>query len=78
MFTIWGKDKCGLCKKIIMVLELLGKDFDYLVLDDDFTAEEFTAKFPGKIQFPQVEMDGKHIGDCQETIEYLKEHRILT
>jgi|TARA_B100000035_G_scaffold6753_1_gene5939 glutaredoxin len=78
MYVIWGKAKCGLCKKIVMVLELLGKEYDYLELDADFTEDEFTTKFPGKNQFPQVELNGKHLGDCQEAIEYLKEHRILT
>ena len=44
-----------------MVLELVGKEYDYLELDGDFTEDEFTTKFPGKNQFPQVELNGKHL-----------------
>tara|TARA_B100000287_G_scaffold146164_1_gene137900 strand:- start:3406 stop:3639 length:234 start_codon:yes stop_codon:yes gene_type:complete len=77
MYVIYSKPDCGYCKKIEMVLELLGKDYDIKVLDVDFTAEEFEERF-NSIQFPQVELDGKSLGDCNQTIAYLKEHRILT
>jgi len=78
MFTIYGKEDCGFCQKIKLVLELLGKEYVYKEIYTDFTEEEFLAKFKGKTAFPQVEFDGKHIGDCQQTIQYLKDHRVLT
>jgi len=78
MYTIYGKKNCGLCRKIIMVLELLGKPYSYKELEVDFTEQYFMDKFPGKNQFPQVMLDEKHLGDCNETIAYLKEHRILS
>ena len=58
-------------------MELLGKEYDYLILGDDFTEKDFTKKFPNKTLLPQVEYDGKYIGNGNETIQYLKEHRIF-
>ncbi len=63
--------------KLIMVMELLGKEYDYLILGDDFTEDEFEEKFPNKTLLPQVEHDGTYIGNGNETVKYLKEHRIF-
>ena len=48
MFTIYGKPKCGLCVRLKMVLDLLGKDYEEKVLGIDYTVEDFESKFPGK------------------------------
>jgi glutaredoxin len=77
MFTIYGKPKCGLCVRLKMVLDLLGKDYEEKVLGIDYTVEDFESKFPGKNLFPQVELDGKYIGNGNETVAYLKEHRVF-
>tara|TARA_B100001142_G_scaffold316296_1_gene355931 strand:- start:9698 stop:9931 length:234 start_codon:yes stop_codon:yes gene_type:complete len=77
MFRIYGKEGCGSCQKLIMVMELLGKEYDYLILGDDFTEDEFEEKFPNKTLLPQVEHDGTYIGNGNETVQYLKEHRIF-
>ena len=77
MFTIYGKPKCGLCVRLKMILDLLGKDYEEKVLGIDYTEEDFVQKFPGKNLFPQVELDGKYIGNCNETVSYLKDHRVF-
>ena len=77
MFTIYGKQDCGVCHKLKMVMELLGKDYDYLLLGEDYTEEEFEKKFPGKTLMPQVELNGEYVGNGNETVQYLKEQRIF-
>tara|TARA_B100000519_G_scaffold102557_1_gene88971 strand:- start:171 stop:404 length:234 start_codon:yes stop_codon:yes gene_type:complete len=77
MFTIYGKNECPMCFKIKTVLELLGKEYVYKELNIDYTEEEFETKFPNTLSLPQVVMDGKNLGNANETLKYLKEHRIL-
>ena len=77
MFTIYGKDECPMCFKVKVVLEMLGKEYEYKELDKDYTTEEFECKFPNTISLPQVVLDGKTLGYGNETLKYLKEHRKL-
>ena len=77
MVTIYGKNECPMCFKIKTVLELLGKEYVYKELNIDYTEEEFETKFPNTLSLPQVVMDGKNLGNANETLKYLKEHRIL-
>ena len=77
MFTIYGKDESPMCFKVKVVLEMLGKEYEYKELDKDYTTEEFESKFPNTISLPQVVLDGKTLGNANETLKYLKEHRIF-
>ncbi len=77
MFTIYGKEGCAVCTKLQMVFDMVGKDYEYLLVGVDYTEEEFETKFPNSKSFPQVELAGKHIGDAQKAIRYLKEHRVI-
>ena len=71
MFTIYGKDECPMCFKVKVVLEMLGKEYEYKELDKDYTTEEFESKFPNTISLPQVVLDGKTLGNANETLKYL-------
>lgn len=77
MFTIYGKEGCSVCNKLIMVMDMIGKEYEYKLLGLDYTEEDFEKRFPGKTMFPQVELAGEYIGDCKRTIGYLKEHRVI-
>ena len=77
MFTIYGKDECPMCFKIKTVLELLGKEYEYKELDIDYTVEEFESKFPDVKSVPQIILDGKVLGDANQTLKYLKEHKVI-
>ena len=77
MITIYGKDECPMCFKVKVVLEMLGKEYEYKELDKDFTEQEFKSMFPNTISVPQVVMDGKTLGNANETLKYLKEHRLI-
>tara|TARA_E500000331_G_scaffold357185_1_gene417938 strand:- start:4201 stop:4434 length:234 start_codon:yes stop_codon:yes gene_type:complete len=77
MFIIYGKEDCPMCFKIKTVLELLGKDYEYKELDVDYTTEEFEEKFPNTLALPQIIFNDKHLGDANQTLKYLKEHRVI-
>lgn len=76
-FIVYSKENCPYCYKVQQVLELCGKDFTTLSLGKDFTKEEFYARFGEGSTFPQVELDGKYIGNCNETVAYLKDQRMI-
>ena len=46
-------------------------------LNQDYTVQEFESQFPHTLSMPQVVLDGKNLGNANETLKYLKEHRIL-
>ena len=42
MFTIYGKNECPMCFKVKVVLEMMGKEYEYKELDKDFTEQELS------------------------------------
>ena len=77
MYTVYGKNECPACFRVKMCLDLLGKKYEYKELNKDFTVEEFEEKFPNVLSVPQVVLDGKTLGNANETLKYLKEHRLI-
>ena len=76
-FVIYSKDGCSYCEKVRKVLELTGSTFVVYNLGEDFTKEEFIAEFGKGSTFPQVSCEGKKIGGSIETIQFLKEKRVI-
>ena len=46
-------------------------------LGDDFDRESFYGQFGNGSTFPQVVIDHQNIGGCFETVEYLKEKKLV-
>ena len=76
-FVIYSKDGCSYCEKVKKVLELTGSTFVVYNLGEDFTKEEFIAEFVEGSTFPQVSCEGKKLGGSIETIQFLKEKRVI-
>jgi glutaredoxin len=76
-FTVYTKDDCPYCYKVKQALELCGKNYVTYNLGENFTKEQFYAEFGEGSTFPQVVIEGNHIGGCTETIQYLKELSII-
>jgi glutaredoxin 3 len=76
-FIVYSKEKCPYCYKIKQVLELTGTQFVSYNLGDDFTREEFYAKFGKGSTFPQVVCDNEKIGGCVDTIKFLRERQVI-
>ena len=71
-FIVYSKPECSYCYKVKTVLELCGQEYELQNLDEHFTREEFYSKFGSESTFPQVVVDGSHLGGCTDTIQYLK------
>ena len=66
MITIYGKPRCTYCDAAKRLCEQKGLDFEYKMLDADYTAEELFEKVPNARTFPQIFIDGNSIGGFQE------------
>ncbi len=76
-FAIYSKDGCPYCDKVKQVLELTGSKFVVYNLDQHFDKDAFYEEFGQGSTFPQVVCDGKKIGGCVDTIQYLKEQKVI-
>ena len=73
MITVYSKPQCPYCVKAKNLAEREGLDFDYYMLDEDFTREELFEKFPTARTFPQITIDGQSIGGFTEFDTHINE-----
>lgn len=76
-FTVYSKDDCPYCYKVKQVLELTGHDFVVYNLDEHFTGKQFYSEFGEGSTFPQVICDDKKLGGCTDTVNFLREQKIV-
>ena len=76
-YTIFSKDGCPYCEKIKQVLELTGSRLVVYTLGEQFDRDAFYGEFGEGSTFPQVVVDGKKLGGCTDTIQYLKENQVI-
>ena len=76
-FTVYSKPGCPYCEKIVEVLELSQLNHVIYTLDKDFNRPSFYGEFGEGSTFPQVVVDGKKLGGCVDTIQYLKENQVI-
>ena len=76
-YTVLSKDGCPYCEKIKQVLELTGSNFVVYTLGEQFDRDAFYGEFGEGSTFPQVVVDGKKLGGCTDTIQYLKENQVI-
>tara|TARA_B100000683_G_scaffold5800_2_gene6448 strand:+ start:196 stop:438 length:243 start_codon:yes stop_codon:yes gene_type:complete len=77
-FTVFSKNGCPACAKVKKVLELTGSKFVVYTLDEHFDTEAFYEEFGFGSTFPQVVCDGKNLGGSVETVEFLREQKIIS
>lgn len=53
-YKVYGKDGCEYCTLAVELLEVLRKDYIYLVLNEDYCIEDFKEIFPNATTVPQV------------------------
>ena len=73
-FTVYSKDGCPYCDKVVQVLQLAELRYVVYKLDRDFDKPSFYGQFGEGSTFPQVVVDGKNLGGSVETIKYLQEN----
>ena len=76
-FAIFSKDGCPYCEKVKNVMELTKVSHVVYNLDEHFDRKSFYGEFGEGPTFPQVVVDGKKLGGCVDTIQYLKENKIV-
>jgi len=76
-FLVYSKNGCPYCYKVIRVLEMTGKQFIEYKLDREFTGQEFYNKFGEGSTFPQIVYGDKNIGGCVDTIQFLREEKVI-
>ena len=76
-FTVYSKDGCPYCTKVVQVLELAKLNHVVYKLDEDFSRDAFYGQFGQGSTFPQVVIDSTNLGGCAETVQYLKEKKLV-
>ena len=76
-FTVYSKDGCPYCTKVVQVLELAKLNHVVYKLGDHFDADGFYGQFGNGSTFPQVVIDSTNLGGCSETVQYLKEKKLV-
>ena len=76
-FTVYSKDGCPYCVKVIEVLQLAELKYVEYKLDRDFDRASFYGQFGQGSTFPQVVSDSTNLGGCQETVKYLQEKKLV-
>ena len=75
-FTVYTKDDCPYCEKIKQVMDLTKLSYVVYNLNEHFDKKSFIDEFGKGSTFPQVVVDGKKLGGCVDTIEFLRENKI--
>ena len=75
-FAVYSKDGCPYCDKIKQVMDLTKLSYVVYNLNEDFDRDSFYGEFRQGSTFPQVVVDGKKLGGCVDTIEFLRENKI--
>ena len=76
-FTVYSRDGCPYCSKIKEVMQLTNQSHVVYNLNTDFNRENFYAEFGEGSTFPQIVVDGKKLGGCVDTVQFLKENKIV-
>ena len=76
-FTVYSKDGCPYCEKVKEVLDLTKLTYVVYNLDEHFGRDEFVSEFGEGSTFPQVVVNGRKLGGCVQTVEYLQEKNLV-
>jgi glutaredoxin len=76
-FTVYSKPGCPYCDQIERVLNLANLEHKIYTLGEDFTRDQFYAEFGNGSTFPQVIMNEQHLGGCVNTVQYLRENKLI-
>ena len=76
-FTVYSKNGCPYCSKVVQVLQLAKLNHVIYKLGDHFDADGFYGQFGQGATFPQVVLDSTNLGGCTETVKFLKEKQLV-
>lgn len=73
MIEIFGKPGCPYCDKAKAICDLRELQYEYKLVDVDFTREELFEQFPTARTFPQIKVHGVAVGGCDDFERYLED-----
>ena len=76
-FAVYSKEGCPYCTKVVQVLELAKLNHVVYKLGNQFNKDAFYGEFGNGSTFPQVVVNGRKLGGCNETVKYLKENKLV-
>ena len=76
-FAVYSKEGCPYCDKIEQVLKLSNLSYVTYKLDQHFDKDSFYGEFGEGSTFPQVVVNGRKLGGCVQTVEYLQEKNLV-
>lgn len=75
--AVFAREGCGHCARAKGLLHDAGIEFEELVLNRDYTDQTLRA-VSSRISYPQVFIDGKHIGGADDLAEWLDKREMDT
>ena len=63
---VYSKEVCPYCVKAKALLKRKGAEFTEIKIVDDATKEEMIKKSGGRMTVPQIFINEKHIGGCDD------------
>ena len=76
-FTVYSREGCPYCDKVKEVLEIAKLNHVVYILGEHFDKKSFYGQFGQGSTFPQVVLDQTNLGGCTETVQYLREKRLV-
>ena len=76
-FTVYSREGCPYCDKVKEVLESAKLNHVVYKLGEHFDKKSFYGQFGQGSTFPQVVLDQTNLGGCTETVQYLREKRLV-
>ena len=65
------------CDRIRQLLQSLDGEYLEYLLGADFSDRQFRAEFGPDAEYPQITINGKHIGSLKETLQYFNQLGLL-
>ena len=68
MIEIYARDNppCSYCIAAVNLCEAKGLEYKKLVLDKDYSFEDFSKEFNNPLSFPQIKMNNRSIGGFEQ------------
>jgi len=76
-FIIYSRDGCPYCTKVVQLMQRSEQKHVVYKLGREFQRDDFYAEFGKGSTFPQIILDGKKLGGCMETAQYLRENKLV-
>ena len=76
-FTVYSKEGCPYCTKVVKVLEMARLNHVVYKLGEHFERDAFYGQFGEGSTFPQVVVDQTNLGGCTDTVQFLKEKQLV-